>query len=1295
MCIWLFFSVSTSGIQAQCLNGFYDDVQYVTGGGTAESLHGPPDGEGVIDWARSVTVPAVSFNETFTTGASIIITARAYGTTAFGMSFLVSFSTDGIVFTTPSLVDHIFLDGDIVSFQQFTYTLTSAENAAYSHLKIIGASSSGVESYVYTEVDAVRVSTSVCYTCSAGATAPVLSFNSGPSGESFTFDLTTVTSNMGPNGTVLSWHTDTPVSSSNAVVNWSEAPIGVYYAAFYHAATGCYSYYTSIFNVVADFDEDGIPDIVDLDDDNDGILDLIECPSPDLLINGNFDYSDIELPGKLPSHDGVSEFQSHLNGVYFNGGSSPGVYQNWDFTIGTPDWSEAQYLAGSSISDPRTGEDYKINIKESNNGGGFLIFSLADESIQNNITGLTVGKQYILEFEMGTLPNYGYSGNIGYDYNIHYVRFGFLNSPSGTGVNLLFQTPLDATAYTEFYTDPTPIHDFSESPDQTMVYNPHWKQYRIVFEATSTAVTYEFYLENATVVVIDGFSLTEVPDACIRHQDTDSDDDGCPDATEAGSESSGAVGANGLYDNLETFVDSGILVIEIDILKPYDATDTSRCADPCTYNAVLGTPSANDPDGDGINNICDLDDDNDGVLDEDENVNMLNPDADADGDGVPRYLDDDDSDETILNEDNSIEDGFDTDNDGIANHLDLDTDNDGIYDVIEAGGMDVNNDGNADDADGDYTDTFGVPDSALYGTGLTPTNTVTGSPPNFLNIDSDGDSCNDTNEAYADTEIDTNSDGTYAGLITNAEVDENGVVTGASYAVPSNSYTTVDYKNSVCYVDYCTEDTGIDTDNDGVNDICDLDMDNDGILNSEEGCQSLQWGTAPLMWISGDDIGTISIPGGIDMSIEITTSAAGNLDVYGGTAIDLAGGGALGGIDDLAVYFDPDDGQGASPVKIKIDFTEEMYHLNFKITDIDGGNLGKRIDKLTITSDVGVPLLKKVSDSYSSFTILNNVATGIQGVFSDNDDVGTLLVIVPNGAKSITIIYEENGTISDPNARGLGILGDLNYCLDTDKDGIPDATDLDTDNDTCNDVLESGGVDTDGDGRLDGTGFDENGLVTGGSGGYGTTLGNEMKATRITVVTSPVDLSGIPGDSAEFSVVSNAESTISYTNGVPNFDSLGNANSGINYQWFIGDPDAGGTALTNGSVYANVDTATLNIGDVNGLGGAKYCVLITHDDNNCIREVSCAVLSVLAAVDDDYSNSPITGGDSTPDITDNDTLDGSPVVIGTNPGEITLTGISVPSGLTLNPNGTITVAVGTPSGSYEVDYKICENGADP
>ncbi|MFH7040688.1 hypothetical protein ACHRVY_22390, partial [Flavobacterium plurextorum] len=66
-----------------------------------------------------------------------------------------------------------------------------------------------------------------------------------------------------------------------------------------------------------------------------------------------------------------------------------------------------------------------------------------------------------------------------------------------------------------------------------------------------------------------------------------------------------------------------------------------------------------------------------------------------------------------------------------------------------------------------------------------------------------------------------------------------------------------------------------------------------------------------------------------------------------------------------------------------------------------------------------------------------------------------------------------------------------------------------------------------------------------------------------------------------------------------------------------------------------------------------------------------------------------TGGNSTA-LTANDTLNGNPVVIGTSPGQVSLTAVTVPAGLTLNADGTVTVAPNTPAGNYTVEYTICE-----
>ena len=71
-------------------------------------------------------------------------------------------------------------------------------------------------------------------------------------------------------------------------------------------------------------------------------------------------------------------------------------------------------------------------------------------------------------------------------------------------------------------------------------------------------------------------------------------------------------------------------------------------------------------------------------------------------------------------------------------------------------------------------------------------------------------------------------------------------------------------------------------------------------------------------------------------------------------------------------------------------------------------------------------------------------------------------------------------------------------------------------------------------------------------------------------------------------------------------------------------------------------------------------------------------------------------GGTTPSIFGNDTFNGLPVVFGTNPGQVTLSPVvGIPAGLTLNPNGTVTVAPGTPAGTYTFNYTICENGAVP
>ncbi|WP_208749413.1 hypothetical protein, partial [Flavobacterium zhairuonense] len=67
-------------------------------------------------------------------------------------------------------------------------------------------------------------------------------------------------------------------------------------------------------------------------------------------------------------------------------------------------------------------------------------------------------------------------------------------------------------------------------------------------------------------------------------------------------------------------------------------------------------------------------------------------------------------------------------------------------------------------------------------------------------------------------------------------------------------------------------------------------------------------------------------------------------------------------------------------------------------------------------------------------------------------------------------------------------------------------------------------------------------------------------------------------------------------------------------------------------------------------------------------------------------------GGTTASLTANDTLNGTPVTVGAGTGQVTFMLVStLPAGLTINADKTITVALGTASGSYEVEYTICDN----
>jgi hypothetical protein len=304
--------------------------------------------------------------------------------------------------------------------------------------------------------------------------------------------------------------------------------------------------------------------------------------------------------------------------------------------------------------------------------------------------------------------------------------------------------------------------------------------------------------------------------------------------------------------------------------------------------------SNSDIDNDGETDLNDLDDDNDGILDVDE-AGAFNPVGDEDGDTVPNYLDlnDDgnagDGSNTNYTDANNdgIPDVFDTDNDGVPNHFDTDSDNDGCFDAIEGdetvtasqldsvgaidiatqGGIDsdgvpqlVNSNGQGQGGGNEIVATEVALDaSALIdvtqqtGNGLnftitsasaTNTTDYTGSLPNYS-----GPSVTDVSGTlvyqWQEDGVNLSNTGVYLGTntstLTISDVTGlNGKVYNLIVTHPNN--TCVDIQNSATLTvfDPCTDGatagtvTSNDPDADGINNVCDLDDDNDGILDADE-----------------------------------------------------------------------------------------------------------------------------------------------------------------------------------------------------------------------------------------------------------------------------------------------------------------------------------------------------------------------------------------------------------------------------------------------------------------------------
>ena len=107
-----------------------------------------------------------------------------------------------------------------------------------------------------------------------------------------------------------------------------------------------------------------------------------------------------------------------------------------------------------------------------------------------------------------------------------------------------------------------------------------------------------------------------------------------------------------------------------------------------------------------------------------------------------------------------------------------------------------------------------------------------------------------------------------------------------------------------------------------------------------------------------------------------------------------------------------------------------------------------------------------------------------------------------------------------------------------------------------------------------------------------------------------------------------------------------------------------------------------------GVTAGSYTIKVRSTTDNTCTATGAAVMlyDPICAITDTLG--PINGytGATTSSVLANDTLNGVIVI----PSQVILTGLTVPTGLTLNADGTITIAPQTPAGTYNVIYRICE-----
>ncbi len=263
-----------------------------------------------------------------------------------------------------------------------------------------------------------------------------------------------------------------------------------------------------------------------------------------------------------------------------------------------------------------------------------------------------------------------------------------------------------------------------------------------------------------------------------------------------------------------------------------------------------------------------------------------------------------------------------------------------------------------------------------------------------------------------------------------------------------------------------------DSDNDGVQDVVDIDWDGDGVANNAELLPCTATSTLPLTAQSDPTLYYPTISGVSANVITRNTAGAGLVNFNISENYSAVTG--------LEIYTEQDVATSADQSIQVMRFSQPVSNLSFKLQDIDIA-AGQFQDRITVNAYSFGQLYQLTVADYTIGTGNFNMYAGsnrFQGLVAmDNTELnGTITVSIPVLVDSVRLIYDNMD--AGLGNQGYGI-GEIKFCSplassqDFDNDGKPDWKDQDSDNDGILDLHEyqtsagfipPTGADSDGDG---------------------------------------------------------------------------------------------------------------------------------------------------------------------------------------------------------------------------------------